>query len=110
MMGVRPPPSDDGDAPDTVTFGIAALDAHLDEAAFAYPVESETLVRELGDPEIPYDVGGRTVRLSDALDETHFERFETEQELLNALHPVFEMHRERAGAGLFSQLRSMLPF
>ena len=109
-MGVRPPPSDDGDEPDVVTFGIAALDAHLEEAQVAYPVEAETLVRELGDPKIPYDVGGRTVALSDALSETHFTRFETEQELLNALHPVFESYREQAGSGLFAQLRSMLPF
>jgi len=109
-MGVRPPPSDDGDTPDVVTFGIAALDAHLEDVGVVYPVETETLVRELGDPEIPYDAGGRTVSLSEALSETHFTRFETEQELLNALHPVFESYRERSGSGLFAQLRSMLPF
>jgi hypothetical protein len=109
-MGVRPPPSDDGDTPDVVTFGIAALDAHLEEAEVAYPVDAETLVRQLGDPEVPYDAGGSTVSLSAALSETPRSRFETEQELLNALHPVFEAHRERSGSGLFAQLRSLLPF
>jgi hypothetical protein len=109
-MGVRPPPSDNGDEPDVVTFGIAALDAHLDGAEFTYPVETRTLLDATGDPEIPYDAGGSTVSLSEALSETHFDRFETEQELLNALHPVFEGYREQSRSGFLSQLRSMLPF
>ena len=47
---------------------------------------------------------------SEALDEMHFDRFETEQELLNALHPIFERYRERSAGGILAQLRSMLPF
>jgi hypothetical protein len=93
-----------------VTFGIAALDAHLDTADLVYPVEAETLVQQLGDPDIPYDVGGGSISLSEALADTPRRRFESEQELLNTLHPVFEAYRENAGAGLFAQLRSMLPF
>ena len=109
-MGMRPPPSDDGDEPDVITFGIAALDARLTEAEVRYPTDAETLVRELGDPEVPYDVNGSSVRLSEALEETHIERFETEQELLNALHPVFEQYRERSAGGILAQLRGLLPF
>jgi hypothetical protein len=110
-MGVRPPRSNNGDdGPGVVTFGIAALDAHLQEEEVSYPLDSETLVRELGDPEVPYDVSGRTVSLSAALADTHLSRYENEQELLNALHPVFEARREQAGSGLIAQLRSMLPF
>ena len=107
---MRPPPSDDGEVPDTVTFGIAALDAHLDEAEIVYPIDARSLARELGDPEVPYDVSGSSVALSDALSETHISRFETEQELLNALHPVFERYRERSAGGVLAQLRSFLPF
>jgi hypothetical protein len=109
-MGVRPPPSNDGDPPDVVTFGIAALDAHLEEAGITYPVDASTVVDRLGDPEIPYDANGNTLRLSEAVAETHFTRFENEQELLNALHPVFEDHRESSGSGVLAQLRSLLPF
>jgi hypothetical protein len=109
-MGMRPPPSDDGDEPDVITFGIAALDARLTEAEVHYPTDTETLVRELGDPEVPYDANGSSVRLSEALEETHIERFETEQELLNALHPVFEQYRERSAGGILAQLRGLLPF
>ena len=109
-MGMRPPPSDDGDEPETVTFGIAALDARLDEAGVRYPIDAGSVVRERGDPEVPYDATGSSVALSEALEETHIERFETEQELLNALHPVFERYRERSAGGILGRLRSFLPF
>lgn len=107
---MRPPPSDDGDEPDTVTFGIAALDARLEEADIHYPTDAGSLVRELGDPQVPYDANGSSVALSEALEETHVSRFETEQELLNALHPVFERYRERSAGGILAQLRGLLPF
>ena len=109
-MGMRPPPSDDGDAPDTVTFGIAALDARLEGTNVQYPTDAQSLVGDLGDPQIPYDASGNSVALSEALSETHIERFETEQELLNALHPVFEQYRERSAGGILAQLRGLLPF
>jgi len=109
-MGMRPPPSDDGDEPETVTFGIAALDARLEESEIRYPTDAASVVSELGDPEVPYDANGSAVALSEALEETHVERFETEQELLNALHPVFERYRERSAGGVLAQLRSLLPF
>jgi hypothetical protein len=109
-MGVRPPPSGNGDEPETVTFGIAALDARLEEAGVRYPIDAGSVVRELGDPEVPYDANGSSVALSEALEETHIDRFETEQELLNALHPVFERYRERSAGGLLAQLRSLFPF
>jgi hypothetical protein len=107
---MRPPPSDDGHEPDTVTFGIAALDARLEESDVHYPVDARSLVRDLGDPQIPYDANGSSVALSEAIEQTHIDRFETEQELLNALHPVFERYRERSGSGILAQLRAFLPF
>lgn len=109
-MGVRPPTGGSGTTPETVTFGIAALDERLDDARVRYPADGDEIVATLDDPAIPYDASGNAVPLSDALAETHFDRFETEQELLNALHPVFESYRERGGNGLLGQLRSMLPF
>jgi hypothetical protein len=109
-MGVRPPQNDDDAEPETVTFGIAALDARLEDAEVEYPAGADEVVRALGDPDIPYDAAGNSVRLSEAVDRTHFGSFETEQELLNALHPVFESYRERAGSGVIAQLRALLPF
>jgi hypothetical protein len=109
-MGVRPPTNDGDDEPETVTFGIAALDARLDDAEISYPVDADEVVATLGDPEIPYDATGNGVTLSEALDRTHFSRFETEQELLNALHPVFESYRERTSNSFIAQLRALFPF
>lgn len=109
-MGVRPPQDDGGDEPETISFGIAALDARLDGAELEYPVGADEVVDRLGDPKIPYDAAGSTVRLSEVMEKVHFQRFEDEQELLNALHPVFESYREKASGSILGQLRALLPF
>jgi hypothetical protein len=109
-MGVRPPQQSDDDEPETVAFGIAALDAHLEDADLVFPKTQAELLAELGNPEIPYDAAGDTVSLERALENTHLQRFETRQELLNALHPVFEAKRERASNTVLGRLRLMLPF
>jgi hypothetical protein len=108
-MGVRPPQQGD-DVPETVAFGIAALDEHLERGDVAFPVAEEELITRLGDPAVPYDAKGNTVPLSRALEDAHASRFENRQELLNALHPVFEARRERANSSIVGRLRSLLPF
>lgn len=107
-MGVRPPQADSTDEPDTLAFGIAALDAHLGDVAF--PATADEVTSRLGDPAVPYNATGNEMRLSEALAATDRDRFETEQELLNALHPVFERRRERASTSLVARLRGLLPF
>jgi hypothetical protein len=107
-MAVRPP-QQDGDEPDTLEFGIAALSPHLSKADLTFPATTDEVVRELGDPAIPYDANGNTVRLSEALGAVRASRFDTQRELLDALHPVLEEYRE-SGGGILSQLRALLPF
>ncbi len=109
-MGVRPPQQDDDDGPETVAFGIAALDDHLERNEVVFPLTDEELLEALGDPSVPYDAKGNEIRLSDALDELAIARFETRQEFLNTVHPVFEAQRERANNSVLGQLRSLLPF
>ena len=109
-MGVRPPQQGDDDAPETVAFGIAALDDYLERADATFPATDEELIEALGDPSVPYDAMGNELRLSEALDELSRVRFETRQEFLNAIHPVFEARRERGKNSFLGQLRSLLPF
>ena len=108
-MGVRPPANDD-DTPDVIEFGIAALDATLSDADVDYPTDARTLTNRLGHVEVPYDASGHTITLERALEETDRRQFEHEQDLLNALHPVFETKREATGNNLFAQLRALVPF
>ena len=108
-MGVRPPRTDDQDASSSVEFGIAAVDAHLDDADLAFPATDEEVVAALGDPGIPYDPGGRTVDLSTALDRVSRQRFDSRTDLLNALHPVFEEYRTESASGVVEWMRSLLP-
>lgn len=108
-MGVRPP-GNDGEKPESIEFGIAALDARLDQLDVTFPVDAETLARTHGDMRIPVDPGGNKIVLSDAISACDRTEFESEQDLLNTLHPVFERRRERMSNSIIGQLRSLLPF
>ncbi|MFB6154187.1 MAG: hypothetical protein ABEJ27_08045 [Halodesulfurarchaeum sp.] len=102
-----PPPQGDQDEPDAVAFGIAAVDATLPDD-LEFPADANDIRQEAGDQEIPYDVSGNSIPLSEAIRETNMDSFETRRDLLNALHPVFEEKRESSGVGAW--LRSLVPF
>jgi hypothetical protein len=108
-MAARPP-QDSSPEPDTIAFGIAALDARLDRAEFSFPADAETIVAAVTDTDIPYDAAGSSLSLAEAIDRTGTTRFETERQLLNELYPVFEAERQSRSSGVLGQLRSLLPF
>ena len=108
-MSVRPPQGED-DSPDVVEFGIAALAGRIDDAELAFPVGRDELVRALGDPDVPIDAHGNSIALSTAIEDVPKREFDSERDLLNALHPVFESHRNRTSTGLLGSIRSLFPF
>ncbi|GAA0728346.1 hypothetical protein J2744_000426 [Halorubrum trapanicum] len=108
-MAARPPGGGDTEEPEAIEFGIAALDARLDEAEVSFPATAAELRDALGDQAVPYDAQGRTIALSDALDRVPQEKFETETAFLNALYPVFDEAR-REERGVIASLRDALPF
>lgn len=109
-MGVRPPQNGGDEEPESIAFGIAVLDDRLERAGLEFPATADEIVDALDDPTVPYDGAGNSVALSTALDETAVSRFEHRQELMNALHPVFEDHRDRAKRSVVRRLRTLLPF
>jgi len=109
-MAARPPGGGDEEPPETLAFGISALDARLSEAELTFPASAQEVVTALDDPDLPYDTTGSTLALSTALTEVEREEFETETELKETLHPVYEEHRRRAGGSIVGQLRRLLPF
>lgn len=108
-MGVQPPSDDLGEEPDVIEFGIAALDAELPED-LAFPIEAEELRRTHGDLAIPVDASGTEMALETALDRCPSTTFDSRQELLNQLHPIFEERREAVSNSVFARLRSLVPF
>lgn len=108
-MAARPP-QQDSSSPDSIEFGIAALVGYLDRADIEYPATRDEVVRALGDPDIPYDGSGNTVALSEAMEALPKRTFDSESELLDLLHPVFEEYRVSASGGIIGRLRSILPF
>jgi hypothetical protein len=109
-MGVQPPSNDVDEEPDVIEFGIAALDARLEELEVSFPADADRLRREYGSIAVPIDAAGTEITLADALGATDREEFGSEQDLLNALHPVFEQQRERASRSILAQLRALVPF
>lgn len=107
-MAARPPSAGETEEPDAVAFGIAAVDDHLSRAEIEFPATVSEVVAATGDPDVPYSAGGRTLALSDALAETGVDAFESRRDLLDALHPVFEDHRNTSS--VLAWLRGVLPF
>ena len=108
-MAARPPQGDSGE-PDSIEFGIAALDARLDRAGVRFPVTTEELIEAMDDPDVPYDAAGNTLDVAATLRELPAERFESERALLNRLHPVFEEKRRSGAGSLLGRVRTLLPF
>lgn len=109
-MGVRPPANDGNDEPDTIEFGIAALDARLEDRDVSFPVTVEELDAKYGEMRIAVDASGHEMRLGTALDRCGRDSFDSKQDLLNALHPVFEGKREAISGSLLGRLRALVPF
>ncbi len=109
-MGVQPPSDDVDDGPDVVEFGIAALDAELESVDLEFPVAADDLAAAHGDLSIPVDAGGSEMTLREALELSDRRQFHSEQDLLNALHPVFEEKRAAVSNNILAQLRSLVPF
>lgn len=108
-MAARPP-TNDGDTPDAIEFGIAAVDARISEADLAFPASDDEILDALGNESIPFNGHGNTVTLRTALAETGRTEFDSEADLLDALYPVFEQRRNATSVSLLAQLRAMLPF
>lgn len=109
-MAVRPPSNGVDDEPDILEFGIAALDARIEDREVSFPVSAAELDAEYGSMDVPVDPAGHELALGVALDRCDRETFDSKQDLLNALHPVFEAERERRSGGILGRLRSLLPF
>lgn len=107
-MARRPPRGTSGER-EAVEFGIAVLDARLDDAGVTFPATADEILSELDDTEVPYDASGRTLKLREALADVDVDRFDSETELLDAVYPAFEARRRKAANSLVARLRALLP-
>lgn len=107
-MARAPPPGNS--EPDLIEFGIPVLDDRLEAVDLEFPASRAEVEAAIGPIEIPYDAAGHSVTVSAALEHVDRDTFDSEAELLDALHPVFEAYRRRASTGLVGRLRSILPF
>lgn len=102
------PPPKGSEEQTAITFGIAAMDEHLKDADLDFPADKPQILQQIGDRAIAYDPQGNCMSLESAIHETGRQRFESRQDLLNALHPVFEDRRTQGGLG--SWVQSLIPF
>lgn len=109
-MAARPPGNDEEDAPDSMAFGIAALDARIENRDVSFPISIDELRESCGDMQIAIDPSGTEIAFATILDQCTRDSFENRQDLLNALHPIFEAERERKSSGVIGRLRQFVPF
>jgi hypothetical protein len=109
-MGVRPPSDDVDDEPATVEFGIAALDARLEDRDVSFPATAADIEASHGDVRVSVDPAGHEISLREALHEADSETFDSKQDLLNALHPVLERKRRKYSGSILGKLRALVPF
>jgi hypothetical protein len=81
-MAARPPGGGGTSEPDAIEFGIAVLDARIEEAGVSFPATGDEIVAAVEDDEIPYDAKGRTIALSEALAQVPQTKFSTSQSIL----------------------------
>lgn len=105
-MAAPPPKNDQGTS--AITFGIAAMDEHLEGAELDFPASRDDILSAIGNRPVPYDPQGDTMTLAAALEDTDQRKFASRRELLNALHPVFEAKRKQSGFG--GWLKAIFPF
>ena len=98
------------DGPDVVEFGIAALDARLEDRDVSFPASAADLKTSHGNVRVSVDPAGHEITFREALAECERREFDSQQALLNALHPVFERKREKYSGGLIGKLRALVPF
>lgn len=107
-MAARPPSNDLDDEPDTVEFGIVALEARVDNRGVTFPVSAAELQAAHGDLRLAVDPSGSKIRLAEALDACDQDSFDSKQDLLNTMHPIFE--EKRNATGILGTLRALVPF
>lgn len=106
-MGVRPPAGETGGEPEVVEFGIAALDATLEESEVSFPTTTEELRSAIGEREVAYDATNNRVQVAEVLDRLDRTEFDDRNELMEAAHPVFEELRAEGPVGILGWLRSL---
>lgn len=109
-MAARPPSNDIDDEPETVEFGIVALDERVDAWDVSFPVSTDELTGAYGDERVAVDPAGHEIALEEALAECSQDSFQRKQDLLNALHPVFEEKRQRISGSILGRIRALVPF
>lgn len=108
-MGARPPQNTTSE-PDIIEFGIAAVTARVDEAGIEFPASDREIVDRIDDPAVPYDASGNTLHLNEALEQVESTQFQSESELLDKLHPVFEEQRASSATAVLGRLRRVFSF
>ena len=101
------PPRNDSSEPDTLEFGIAALNARIDESGAQFPATAEEVLESVQSTDIPYDGSGNTISLREVLEEVGKSEFDNQTELLNAVHPIFEDKRANAAPGFVERIRNV---
>jgi hypothetical protein len=100
------PPQNESSEPDTIEFGIAALNARIDDSGVSFPATAGEVVESVQTADIPYDGSGNTIHLGEVLSQAGQQEFDNQTELLNTVHPIFEEKRANSAPGFIERIKN----
>jgi hypothetical protein len=88
-----------------MTYGPDAIHELVEESGWLYPVSVRRLEREHALANIQVDEKGNSIMLAELLGETDIDQFESYEDLVIKLGPVFETESDRRNVGLIGHLK-----
>ena len=90
-----------------MTFGPDAVRYLIEESDLSYPVSVRRLEREYALENVELDAAGNSVMLAEILGEVEDDAFESEQDLVETLEPLFEEQSRKRNDGLVASLKRL---
>lgn len=86
-------------------YGPDAIHELAEKSGWSYPVSVRRLKREHALSNIQIDEKGNSIMLAELLTQTEVDRFESYEDLVVKLDPVFEAEIERRNVGFIGHIR-----
>lgn len=88
-----------------MTHGPDAVHDLVTESGWSYPVSVRRLEREHALANVQVDEKGNSIMLAEVLGQTDVDRFESREDLVTKLGPVFEAESKQRNVGLLGHIK-----
>lgn len=90
---------------ENMTHGPDAVHALVEESGWEYPVSVRRLEREHALANVQVDADGNSIMVAELLGKAEVDRFESYEDLVTKLGPVFEAESKRRKVGFLGRIK-----